>query len=142
VELLIVREALQTAFAARAPFLATASKKDINMSVYTFTPCHRTWNCDGTIYRFSRLQSRVMEWLYLAWQSETSDISQREVLAKSDSDSKQLKDVFKRQPAWKVLVGPGEKKGTARLNIPPGTIVRPAFEEPKQRPGQDEDEAA
>ena len=47
------------------------------------------------------------------------DVPERELLAAADSDGDRLQDLFKRSPAWGVLVLRGSRPGTFRLPEPP-----------------------
>ena len=104
---------------------------------YLFSPCHRTWNCGGTIYYFTACQAMVVEALYLAWQSGTCDVSQSHVLFELGLKSSQFKDIFKAgskgghrrmHDAWGTFIVQGRTKGTARLNIPDGGTAQCSFE--------------
>ena len=69
----------------------------------------------GKEYFFTAIQSDAVEILWEAWERGTAEVGGNYILETIDSDSKQLKDVFKGHEAWGAMIQPGRTKGSFRL---------------------------
>jgi hypothetical protein len=72
---------------------------------------------DGTPFNLSLMQAKIVEVLYKASQTKIPYKIQARILEEIDSESKTLRDLFKRKPeAWKELIE-GDGSGRFRLKI-------------------------
>lgn len=69
----------------------------------------------GRRFAFSKTQAPVIETLWLARQAGEPDVDQGVLLRTAHSDSTRLSELFRRSPAWGVLLIPGDTPGTYRL---------------------------
>ena len=69
---------------------------------------------------FSPKQALAVRELWAAEEGGNPEVPERQLLAAADSDGDRLADLFKRSPAWGVLVLRGARPGTFRLPEPPG----------------------
>jgi hypothetical protein len=72
------------------------------------------WN--GEVYDFSTSQAIVMEKLWQAWQDGTPAVAQETLLEAAESEGNQLRDLFKRHPAWGKVIVQGPTRGTYQLD--------------------------
>lgn len=81
----------------------------------THSPDFRSVNFYGHLYRFSPTQAAIVAELWRAWEEGNPEIGQAALLEAADAASRSLRDVFRRSPAWGVLILAGEGPGTFRL---------------------------
>lgn len=71
------------------------------------SPDYRVFDSgDGASYQFGPTQAAAVRVLHEAWVAGQPVLSQEAVLEAADSDSSRLADVFRRHPAWGVLIVP------------------------------------
>jgi hypothetical protein len=72
---------------------------------------------DGRDFYFTQTQAACVKLLWEAWENGTPVLHQKSVLTHTevDSESEQLKDVFKDSRAWGTIIVPGPLRGTYRL---------------------------
>jgi hypothetical protein len=75
------------------------------------------WN--GEVYDFSTSQAIVMEKLWEAWEDGTPAVAQETLLEAAESEGNQLRDLFKRHPAWGKVIVQGPTRGTYQLQAEP-----------------------
>jgi hypothetical protein len=81
----------------------------------THSPDFRSVLWDGETYDFSPKQAAVVKQLWEAWENGTPVVSQAALLEGAESDATRLLDLFRRHPAWGVMIVEGERKGTVQL---------------------------
>jgi hypothetical protein len=79
----------------------------------------RTINWYGTKFKFTATQAAVVRELWAAKKNDTPDVSQARLLEAAGSDGRRLDDLFRRSPAWGVMIVQGEMGGTYRLGDEP-----------------------
>lgn len=82
----------------------------------------------GERFTFTPRQAQAVQMLYDAWHNGTPELGQDAILEKLGSMGRnkigggtlprQLRDHFRRSPAWKKLIIQGERRGTYRLALP------------------------
>lgn len=83
------------------------------------SPDFRTVWWYGQKYTFTATQAAVVRILWEAKENDTPDVGQAELLTSVGAESPRLVDVFKRSPAWGVVIVPGERAGSYRLGDEP-----------------------
>ena len=74
------------------------------------------------VISLSPTQAAVIRNLHIALDNGTPELGQAEILEAAASDSKRLRDLFRRGPgaeAWGSLIIPGRTLGSFRLNVSP-----------------------
>ena len=77
----------------------------------------RTLRVDDKEYEFTPAQAAIVRELIKAAEHGTPSVGQETLLEAAGLRAKRLVDVFKRNSAWKVLIGPGRTNGSFRLNL-------------------------
>lgn len=72
----------------------------------------------GTLYSFTHGQAAIVEILWNAWQEGVPDVKGEILLERSGSESGRVAGIFQGNPAWGVMIVPGEARGTFRLKAP------------------------
>jgi len=72
----------------------------------------------GTAYSFTRTQAACVAVLWTSWENDTPDVAGRTVLDLADSDAAYISRVFRKHPAWGVMIQNGATRGTVRLRPP------------------------
>lgn len=75
----------------------------------------RSVHWDGVEYSFSPTQATVIRILWEGYEDDVPDIGMARLLEDSGSRSDRLRDVFRDNPAWGVLIVVGNTRGTYRL---------------------------
>ena len=75
----------------------------------------RSVNWFGTPFTFTKTQAACVKVLWEAWIRDASELDQQTVLEAADAASTRLVDVFKRSPAWGVMIVRGSTQGAFRL---------------------------
>jgi hypothetical protein len=73
----------------------------------------------GISYSFTPGQAAIVRRLWEAWENGTPELNQQAILEDAGLESKRLSDLFKKHPAWKVMIVAGRTRGSFRL-APPG----------------------
>lgn len=79
------------------------------------SPDFRSVHWDGTDHAFTANQAAIVKQLWEAYENGTPDVGGDTLLVGADADTKQIKDVFKKHPAWRSMIVEGSTKGTYRL---------------------------
>lgn len=95
------------------------------------SPDYRSVRFQGQQFTFSQRQALSVQILHLAWQGHTPEVGQDRILEDIGSLEKpvsgrkrhlnhatRLRDIFRKNPAWKTLIIPGKSRGSYRLNLP------------------------
>jgi hypothetical protein len=72
----------------------------------------------GRRFSFTETQSRIVAVLWAAWEDGSRDVSQESLLKSADCDSQRLEYLFRRSPAWNLIVVRGDAPGMYRLAEP------------------------
>ncbi len=72
----------------------------------------------GRRFTFTRTQGPIVALLLSAWEEGTRDVSQDVLLRAAESDSLRLEFVFRRNPAWGLIIVQGDAPGMYRLAEP------------------------
>jgi len=120
VELLQRDEALDehSAEACDDPPQAQVRRQAGPFSDFTHTTDFRTLTFSGQTHVLTQNQAIVVGMLHEAWSSGTPELGHSHILENLRATASRLRDTFKRSPLWGVLVIPGRKRGTVRLNLP------------------------
>jgi hypothetical protein len=78
----------------------------------------------GKEYTFTANQALVVKVLWQHWEAGTPDVGDETLLEAVDREAPpaRLDVLFRKHPAWRVMVVPGETKGTHRLAEPEKNI--------------------
>lgn len=79
------------------------------------SPDFATVRWGGKLYSFAEKQRAVVGMLWTAWRRGVPDVDQQTLLAEAESDSSQLRDLFRRHKAWNKMIVPGQRGGTYRI---------------------------
>ena len=77
---------------------------------------YRSVSWQGQEFRFTATQAKVVRLLREAQLSKTPEIGQDQLLEKAGSQLSQLRDLFRRNPAWRKLIISGSTRGSFRLS--------------------------
>ena len=85
--------------------------------VFDHSPNYRSAILDGIPYTFTTKQAAVVKILHEHWKRRLPELSQQYILTEVESDLLRLKDLFKGNDAWGILIIKGTHRDTYRLNI-------------------------
>lgn len=85
------------------------------------SPDFRSVRWGGRAYSFTPTQAAVIDVLWRAWESGSPDVGGETLLEVADCADSRLVDIFRRCPAWGVLIVDGATKGAKRLADPPNS---------------------
>jgi hypothetical protein len=82
------------------------------------SPDFRMVRWDGNVYPFTPAQAAIVGILWQAWERKVPDVGNETLLAEARLDTKRVKDIFKKHPAWGKMIVQGTTKGSSRLGAP------------------------
>ncbi len=98
---------------------------------YTFGPGYRSVDWYGQPYSFGPTEAPIVEILAVAYEAGTPDVDagallglsndERKAKGKKESHAHRVRDIFRKNPAWRTMIQPGKgrgKKGTYHLQPP------------------------
>jgi len=111
-------EKLSDSSPSAPPAGSTVTPPGLDSKRFRAGPDYRdcTWN--GERYTFTTTQAACVQALWEERDKGTLELSQQLLLEKAGAESGQLKDVFKKHPAWKKMIVCGSRSGLYKLADP------------------------
>ena len=72
---------------------------------------------NGETFELTRKQAGIVKVLHKAFKRGTPSVDKLTLLAAVESETSQMRDLFKHSPLWQKLVVSGKRRGTYRLNL-------------------------